>query len=142
MIKVRINQTSKAFVLADFVFGIIILSVLVVVLSRAFLAFGNHSLAQTRHTLADLRIHNALDSIVSRLQQEKSFSFIDSTLTFSTHTITLAGNVLLFDNVMLCDEVIDFKVSALDSNNFSISLCYLESSRTKCANRVGWLDEN
>ena len=140
--KARNNHTSKAFILADFVFGIIILSLLVVVLARAFLTLGNHSFAKNQNTLLDLKVNNALDSITRHLEQEKSFSFANQTLTFGTHNITLANNILLFDNVVLCDEITDFRVSLLDSNNFSVSLCYLESSRIKCENRVGWLDEN
>ena len=132
---------SRAFIFAEFLIGILVLSLLVVVLSRTSLSLQTHHLAKTKQTLTDLKIHNALDVIAQYLSKENQFVFLDSTLSFAGHTFRLINKSLWLDNMLLCDEVLDFDARLLDTQTFSITLCALESSKKSCFKRVGWLHD-
>lgn len=129
----------QAFVLMDFLFGLIILALIAIIVAKATLTLQRYSLAKSSQSLVQIEASNAADIIRNYLEAESSFHFVDSTLSFAAHTITLQNSTLFLDGIVLMQNVARFDVRALSNNAFSIDICSLFGTQIHCINRVGWL---
>lgn len=144
----------------EFVFSIVIISLISIALMKLTLSLHRQHVAKSSHTLAQLSIANAADIVRNYLEAESSFTFIDSALQFSGHSITLQDSTLLLDGVTLAQDITSFRVKSLTSASggssssggaggvnplgaqaFSIDLCasFAHAKAPLCINRVGWL---
>ncbi|MBR2494921.1 hypothetical protein [Helicobacter sp.] len=123
----------------ELVFGIVILSLVSIALVQVTLSLHRHSIVKTSVSLAQISLSNAADVVRNHLEMESSFVFIDSTLQSASHTISLQGDALLLDGVLLAQDITRFDVKTLPNSAFSIDVCTNLGGEAFCINRVGWL---
>lgn len=127
-----------AFVLLEFVIAILILSLISIALSKAMITLKKHTLAKSNIASTQLALSNSADMVRNYLQAESSFTFLDSTLSFSNHKIILQGGALMLDGALIMENVLSFEVLKLSEKAFSVHVCSSLGGNKVCINRVGF----
>lgn len=125
----------------EFVFGIVILSLIAIALAKTTLTLQKQALTKSTQSILLMDISNAADIIKNHLQAESSFYFLDSTLSAGAHSVFLHDSVLFLDGALLARNISSFEVHSISGKAFSINICARNATgaQTSCINRVGWL---
>ncbi|WP_104697106.1 MULTISPECIES: hypothetical protein [unclassified Helicobacter] len=110
----------RAFILLEFIFGILILGIISIVCAKLLLQLKQKEIFTQNFTQQNIQIQNTLLQITNILAEAQDIQIKDNGLFFLQdnlkHQILMKGQRVLFDEVILLDFVEEFLVKIFQTN--------------------------
>lgn len=153
MVSVRTLRVSSAFILLEFLVGIIILGIIAVVGSKMLINTQKYYFFQEQTLQVRFEMQNALDSIKNYLvnASRDSITYDNKFLSWDNierrkknlipHKIWIDNNRLLFDDFLMFFPASSFEIKALNENNkgyknIELKLCSFIFKKLVCTQKL------